>query len=115
MQALSLHGLAVVGALAVPTALLLALWESVGTALPVAWWTWLARRLPDDAEADGGLMVAVVQLAITLGTAGDDLLFDAGGHRATFIASVALLAASALLAVFDARRANSDLHPERTR
>lgn len=105
-------GLAVAGTLAVPTALLLTLWGLVGTALPVAWWTWLARRLPDDAEAGGGLMVAVVQLAITLGAAGGGLLFDAGGHRATFIASAALLAASALLAVFDARRASSDFPPE---
>ena len=82
----------------VPTAgLLLALWGLVGTAAPVGWWTWLARTLPDDAEAAGGLMVAVVQLAIGLGAGIGGLLFDRIGHQATFGASAAvLLAASAL-------------------
>jgi predicted MFS family arabinose efflux permease len=92
------------GTLPLPTAALLALWGLIGTALPVAWWTWLSRTLPDDAEAGGGLMVAVVQLAITLGAAGGGLLFDAGGHQATFLASAALLGASALVGASGARR-----------
>ncbi|HEX8477147.1 MAG TPA: MFS transporter, partial [Telluria sp.] len=33
------------------TALLLAIWGLAGTSAPVGWWTWLARTLPDDAEA----------------------------------------------------------------
>jgi len=53
-------------------------------------------------------MVAVVQLAITLGAAGGGLLFDLGGHRATFIASAMLLAASAIVGVLDARRFSYD-------
>lgn len=97
-------GLVVVGSLSVPTAILLMLWGFAGTALPVAWWTWLARRLPNDAEAGGGLMVAVVQLAITLGAAGGGLLFDAAGYQATFLASAALLVASAMFAALEARR-----------
>jgi hypothetical protein len=28
--------------------------ELIGTAAPVAWWTWLSRTLPHDAEAGGG-------------------------------------------------------------
>lgn len=79
--------------------LLLGLWGLIGTAVPVAWWTWLSRTLPDDAEAGGGLMVAVVQLAITLGAAGGGWLFDAGGYRVTFLISAALLGAAALAAV----------------
>ena len=97
-------GLVVVGSLSVPTAILLMLWGFAGTALPVAWWTWLARRLPNDAEAGGGLMVAVVQLAITLGAAGGGLLFDAAGYQATFLTSAALLVASAMFAALEARR-----------
>ncbi|WP_207485644.1 hypothetical protein [Arenibaculum pallidiluteum] len=31
----------------------------IGTAVPVAWWTWLAKVLPDDAEAGGGLVAVV--------------------------------------------------------
>jgi predicted MFS family arabinose efflux permease len=97
-------GLVAAGAMPVPTAALLALWGLIGTAVPVAWWTWLSRALPDDAEAGGGLMVAVIQLAIAAGAAGGGFLFDAAGHRATFMASAALLAASALLATLAARR-----------
>jgi predicted MFS family arabinose efflux permease len=84
--------------------ILLMAWGLVGTALPVAWWTWLARTLPEDTDAGGGLMVAVIQLAITLGAAGGGLLFDAGGHRATFAASAALLAAAAIAGAFSAPR-----------
>jgi predicted MFS family arabinose efflux permease len=91
------------GTFALPTAILLTLWGVVGTGAPVAWWTWVARRFPDDAEAGGGMLVAVVQLAITAGAAGGGLLFDAGGHRATFLASAAVLAVAALLAVLDGR------------
>ncbi len=99
-------GFVAAGTLATPTAVLLMLWGLIGTAAPVAWWTWLARRLPNDAEAGGGLMVAVIQLAITLGAGGGGLLFDAAGHHATFIASALLLGASALVALIDSRTSN---------
>lgn len=98
-------GLAASGTLPIPTAALLALWGMIGTAVPVAWWTWLSRTLPDDAEAGGGLMVAVIQLAITIGAAGGGFLFDAAGYQATFVASAALLVASALVGVRCASRA----------
>jgi predicted MFS family arabinose efflux permease len=97
-------GLIAFGTMPLPTAALLAGWGLIGTALPVAWWTWLSRTLPDDAEAGGGLMVAVIQLAITLGAAGGGLLFDAAGHRATFLASAVLLGLSALLGVIGSRK-----------
>ncbi|AWL04899.1 MFS transporter [Massilia oculi] len=92
---------------------LLALWGLVGTSAPVGWWTWLAQTLPDDAEAGGGLMVAVVQLAIMLGATLGGLLFDAGGYRATFYLSAGLLATAAVVALLaawstrSARRADS--------
>jgi predicted MFS family arabinose efflux permease len=50
-------------------------------------------------------MVAVIQLAITLGAAGGGLLFDAAGHHAAFLASAVLLAASALTGLLASRRA----------
>lgn len=87
--------LVLAGASLVPTAGLLVAWGLVGTALPVAWWTWLARTLPDDADAGGGLMVAVIQMAITAGAAVGGLLFDFGGHGATFLVSALLLCGSA--------------------
>lgn len=80
------------------TACLLTVWGLVGTALPAVWWIWLARTLPNDAEAGGGLMVAVIQSAITLGAAGGGLVFDSLGLRSTFLGGAALLFGSALIA-----------------
>jgi predicted MFS family arabinose efflux permease len=44
-------------------------------------------------------MVAVIQLAITLGASIGGLLVDASGYPAAFAASAAILCASALLAI----------------
>jgi predicted MFS family arabinose efflux permease len=76
----------------------LIIWGLLATAAPVAWWTWLARSLPQDAEAGGGLMVAVIQLAITLGAILGGLLYDTAGYRITFFASAALLVLGSALA-----------------
>jgi predicted MFS family arabinose efflux permease len=81
------------------TAVLLAGWGLIGTAAPVAWWTWLSRTLPDEAEAAGGLMVAAIQMAITLGAAAGGLLFDNSGYESTFALSAAMLIISAIMAV----------------
>jgi predicted MFS family arabinose efflux permease len=85
------------------TAALLAGWGLIGTAAPVGWWTWLSKVLPDDAEAGGGLMVAVIQLAITAGASLGGFLFDTSGYQATFTVSATILCASALLAASGAR------------
>lgn len=87
----------------VVTAVLLGVWGLFATAAPVGWWTWLARALPDDAEAGGGLIVAVVQLAITFGAVVGGLLYDASGYQATFGTSAALLCIAALLAFMTSR------------
>lgn len=85
-------------------AVLLGLWGLFATSAPVGWWTWVARTLPDDAEAGGGLMVAVVQLAITFGAVVGGVLFDTSGYVATFGTSAVLLLVAALLAALTARR-----------
>ncbi|KQS95470.1 MFS transporter [Rhizobium sp. Leaf386] len=85
------------------TAVLLGLWGLFATAAPVGWWTWIARTLPNDAEAGGGLMVAVVQLAITSGAVLGGILFDNAGYRATFGASTLLLMIATVLTVLAAR------------
>jgi predicted MFS family arabinose efflux permease len=77
---------------------LLGLWGLVGTAAPVGWWAWVPKAFPRDAEAGGGLMVAVIQLAIALGSTVGGLLFDMGGYRSGFAASVVLLLIAGLLA-----------------
>jgi predicted MFS family arabinose efflux permease len=90
--------LTVLGGSAVAVGLLLAGWGLIATAAPVGWWTWVSKVLPDDAEAGGGLMVAVVQLAIALGATAGGVLYDASGYRSTFAISATALGVSALLA-----------------
>lgn len=86
---------------------LIVLWGFFGTAAPVAWGTWLARTLGNEAEAGGGLQVAVIQLAIMAGAAGGGSILDALDWRATFLLAALVLLASAcmaLLAASDARK-----------
>ncbi|AZE49355.1 Transcription regulatory protein opdE [Pseudomonas chlororaphis] len=105
MMAALAMALVAFGASVSVTTVLLGLWGLVATAAPVAWWTWLTRALPDDAEAGGGLMVAIVQLAIAAGATVGGLAFDLSGYRATFELSAALLVVAAVLAVLAARAA----------
>jgi predicted MFS family arabinose efflux permease len=97
------------GSSSLVVAILLAGWGLIGTAAPVGWWTWLSKVLPDDAERGGGLMVAVIQLAITLGASLGGFLFDRHGYEATFGIAATILCASALLAHLGAR--NSKVRP----
>lgn len=85
---------------------LLGLWGLLATAAPTGWWTWLARMLPDDAEAGGGLMVAVIQLSIALGSTAGGIVFDNLGWQSAFgLSGVLLLIAVGL--VFLTSRKNS--------
>jgi predicted MFS family arabinose efflux permease len=93
------------------TAVLLGAWGLAATSAPVGWWTWLARTLPHDAEAGGGLMVAVVQLAIAAGAGAGGILFDRHGYQATFGTSAAILIVAAGLAVLAARAARRSPAP----
>jgi predicted MFS family arabinose efflux permease len=83
--------LTMLGGSPVAVGTLLVGWGLVGTAAPVAWWTWLSRVLPDDAEAGGGLMVAVIQLAIAIGATAGGVVFDSSGASATFLTSAGIL------------------------
>ncbi|MBW3507689.1 MFS transporter [Janthinobacterium sp. NKUCC06_STL] len=98
------------GAEVAPVFVLLGFWGLLATAAPTGWWSWLAQTLPDDAEAGGGLMVAVVQLCIGFGSTVGGILLDGYGFRATFTASAALLVLAALLALWTSR-----LHGAQTR
>ncbi|WP_298018481.1 MFS transporter [uncultured Castellaniella sp.] len=80
-----------------------ALWGMMATAAPVGWWSWLARSLPQSAEAGGGLMVAVIQLCIALGSTVGGILFDGIGYQTAFATSAFLLTAAAALAFLTSR------------
>lgn len=90
------------------TTTVLGFWGLFATSAPVAWWTWLSKTMPSDAEAGGGLLVAVVQLAITSGAVLGGMLFDSSGYQATFALSAFILFAAGILAAFTARFASSE-------
>jgi predicted MFS family arabinose efflux permease len=91
MMAAVAIGLALFGASTWITAALLAAWGVLSAATPVAWSTWLTRTLPNDAEAGGGLMVAVIQLGITVGATVGGRVFDSLGANVTFLSSAGIL------------------------
>ncbi|MCO7631691.1 MFS transporter [Pseudomonas guariconensis] len=82
---------------------LLGLWGLIATSAPVGWWSWIAKVMPHNAEAGGGLMVAVIQLAIALGSTMGGVLFDASGYQSTFVVSAAVLLLAALLTFLTSR------------
>jgi predicted MFS family arabinose efflux permease len=82
---------------------LLGLWGMLATSAPVGWWAWVAGAMPGNAEQGGGLMVAVIQTCIALGSMAGGLLFDSLGYQANFLASAAVLSLAALLTLVTAR------------
>lgn len=82
---------------------LLGLWGLISTAAPVGWWAWVPRTFPQNAEAGGGLMVAMVQLSIALGSTVGGLLFDHHGYQSTFMASAAMLIIATVLIFLTSR------------
>lgn len=89
---------------------LLGFWGLMATAAPTGWWTWIARTLPEDAEAGGGLMVAVIQLSIALGSTIGGMMFDNVGWQSAFGLSGVLLLAAAMLTFMVSRQ--NRLHVE---
>jgi len=92
------HNVAVVVAL-------LGFWGLISTAAPVGWWAWVPRTFPDNAEAGGGLMVAIIQLSIALGSTVGGVLFDHIGYQSTFTASGVMLLVATLLIFLTSRSA----------
>ncbi|MCA4131654.1 hypothetical protein [Arthrobacter sp. M4] len=82
---------------------LMGLWGLMSTAAPVGWWSWVAMAMPHNAEGGGGLMVAVVQTSIAMGSTLGGLLYDTTEYRGTFLASAAVLTLASLLALLTAR------------
>lgn len=102
-QAVTATALVAFGHLTVLAGLLVALWGFAFGLVPVAWSTWLATTVPDEAESAGGLLVASIQLAISAGAAGGGAVFDLHGASGVFTGS-GLLLLSAMVIVFAAVR-----------
>jgi len=97
LMALIGFALVMLGRVPVAHAVLVSLWGMAFGAVPVAWSTWITRTVPDEAESGGGLIVAAVQLAITLGAAAGGAIFDMSGAKGVFAASALILVAATLL------------------
>lgn len=78
---------------------LLALWGFLTTPIPVAWNTWMTRVIPNQLEAGGGLLVALIQLGITAGAFVGGFLFDHAGWWGPLALSALMMLGSALFAV----------------
>ena len=91
-------------------AILMGLWGFIGTSVPVAWNTWLAQTLHQDAEVGGGLMVAIIQFAITLGATLGGVLYDTHGYTATFYLSAIILLLGSITAFLTWRNATHATH-----
>ena len=78
-------------------------WGAVNSAIPVAWSTWLTKRIGDEPESGGGLMVGAIQLSIMLGAVFGGLLLDHISAAATFVGGTLLLV-GASFSVGDGKR-----------
>ena len=86
-----------VGHLYWPVAVVLVVWGTINSAIPVAWSTWLSKGIRDEPESGGGLLVGAIQLAIMLGATFGGLLLDRFSVAATFGGGTTLLVAAALI------------------
>ena len=78
-------------------ALMLILWGALNSAIPVVWSAWITQGISDSPESGGGLMVAAIQLAITLGATVGGWLLDSLSISATFMGSALLLTAASMV------------------
>ena len=78
---------------------LLAIWGFVGTAAQVAWWAWVTRAAADDAEAGGGLLVAVAQVGVTSGATVGGIAYDHIGPISISLGSAVVLALATMIAL----------------
>ena len=101
--------LMLLGWVPVVTVMLLVVWGFFAAPIPVGWNTWMAKIVPHQLEAGGGLQVALIQLAITGGAAVGGLFFDGLGWSGPFVFGAVLLGGSTLIAVA-VIRTGSDSH-----
>ena len=78
-------------------ATLVALWGFAFGTIPVGWSTWLARAVPDETESGGGLIVAAVQVAITVGAAGGGAIYALTGVAGVYVTGGAVMLATSLI------------------
>ncbi len=70
-----------------PTLFLIFLWGAIFGPVVPSWSTWVTKRVPEYAETSGGLFVAAIQSAATLGALVGGIVFDFRGSTGVFILS----------------------------
>jgi predicted MFS family arabinose efflux permease len=104
----ALVGAAALGMVLLPVgvgglSILVALWGLAFGGVPVAWSSWVARAVPDQAESAGGMVVAAVQSSIAAGAALGGLVFGLGGIVAVLTVAAAVMLLASLLIAFRVR------------
>ncbi|WP_203567360.1 MFS transporter [Aestuariimicrobium ganziense] len=83
--------------LGIPTTIpVLMVWAASFAMIPVCWSTWITRAVPEQAEAMGGLQVALVQLSFAITTAIGGGLLDNWGVPALMLAAAVTMAVAAV-------------------
>lgn len=103
LMALLAFGMIVSGHEKLETIFLIGLWGFIGTSACIGWSVWLSKVMPDDTEQGGGLMVAVIQFAITLGASLGGQLYDHSGYQSCFTLSAVTLIAGGILSFMVSR------------
>lgn len=89
--------LIIFGANVITASFFVAVWGLLFGAVPVAWSTWIARAVPDEAESAGGLLVAVIQFAIMMGAALGGYAFHLMGMKGLYLCCAIVLLIAAIL------------------
>jgi len=79
------------------TVILVFFWGAAFGPVPPAWSTWIAKKVPEQAETGGGLYVAAVQTSAAIGAFGGGFAFDIRGSSAVFLMCCLSWILSALL------------------
>ena len=77
--------------------ILVFLWGAAFGPVPPAWSTWVAKKVPEQAETGGGLYVAAVQSSAAIGAFVGGFAFDFQGSTAVFLMCCLSWVISALL------------------
>jgi len=90
------------GGYTIIAATLIAFWGLLFGVLQVGWVAWLTNTIPDETESGGGIQVATIQLAISLGAVIGGVFFDYTGAIGVFISSslFTLIASVVAIAAF---------------
>lgn len=89
--------------------LLVALWGMAFGGIPVAWSSWVARALPDQAESAGGMVVAAVQSSIAAGATLGGIAFRFGGTATVLLTGSMVMGVAAIVIALAMRRQAAEL------